>query len=57
MSREIKFRAYSEHLVNNRFKYAYDKAKEKYDKIEPSEFSDEWDRWYLDKEGLIMSEF
>lgn len=44
--REILFRAWAQHTIDNQFQYAWDKACEEYKKIEPSKNSEAWDDWH-----------
>jgi len=48
--REIKFRAWAEHTIDNRWNYAWDKSEEVFSKTEPSKHSEEWSEWYDKRE-------
>ena len=49
--RQFKFRAWAEKTTNLAYKYAHEKAEEKYDLIEPQNREGvEWDSWYDEKD-------
>jgi len=48
--REIKFRAWAEHTIDNRWNYAWNKSEEIFSKTEPSKHSEEWSEWYDKRE-------
>jgi len=48
--RDVKFRAWAEHTIDNRWNYAWNKSEEVFSKTEPSKHSQEWSEWYDKKE-------
>jgi len=48
--RDIRFRAWAEHTIDNRWNYAWDKSEEEFSKLEPYKHSEEWEMWYQNKE-------
>ena len=58
--RLIKFKAWAEHTIDNRWNYAWDKSEEDFRKLEPLKHSEEWEVWYQNKEDYrdqLLAEF